>query len=98
MGVALAPTGDIYTDRSIRISQGGKMSERQNLPIAEIQARLDRKLKESEIEILEYWKGQIDRIAAMKPEGIGALQLQIRRIAEMMENRIKVLKRERLDR
>lgn len=74
------------------------MSERQNLPIAEIQARLDRKLKESEIEILEYWKGQIDRIAAMKPEGIGALQLQIRRIAEMMENRIKVLKRERLDR
>ncbi len=60
----------------------------------EIQARLDRKLKESEIDILEYWREQVERVAMMKPEGIAALQTQVRKIAEMMANRIRVLKRE----
>jgi hypothetical protein len=59
----------------------------------EIQTRMDRKLKESEIDILEYWKEQIDRVAAMKPEGIAALQMQVRKISEMMTNRIRILKR-----
>ena len=61
--------------------------------LKEIQARLDRKLKDSEIGILEYWKEQVDRVAAMKPEGIAALQTQVRKISEMMANRIRILKR-----
>lgn len=62
--------------------------------LKEIQTRFDRKLKESEIAILEYWKEQVDRVAVMKPEGIAALQMQVRRISEMMTNRIRILKRE----
>ncbi|MCL5808950.1 MAG: hypothetical protein M1418_10525 [Deltaproteobacteria bacterium] len=61
--------------------------------LKEIQTRLDRKLKESEIDILEYWKEQMDRVAAMKPEGIAALQMQVKKISEMMANRIRILKR-----
>jgi hypothetical protein len=60
----------------------------------EIQIRFDRKLKESEIAILEYWKEQVDRVAMMKPEGIAALQTQVRKISDMMVNRIRILKRE----
>jgi hypothetical protein len=60
----------------------------------DLQARLERKLKESEIEILEQWKGHLDRLAAMKPEGIAALQMHIRKVADMMGNRIKMLKRD----
>jgi hypothetical protein len=60
----------------------------------EIQARFDRKLKESEIAILEYWKEQVDRVVTMKPEGIAALQTQVRKISDMMVNRIRILKRE----
>ena len=62
--------------------------------LKEIQTRFDRKLKESEIAILEYWKEQVDRVAAMKPEGIAALQMQVRKISEMMTNRIRILKRQ----
>jgi len=62
--------------------------------LKEIQARLDRKLKESEIGVLEYWKEQLDKVAAMKPEGIAGLQMQVRKISEMMANRIRILKRE----
>ena len=61
--------------------------------LKEIQTRFERKLKESEITILEHWKEQVDRVAAMKPEGIAALQMQVRKISEMMANRIRILKR-----
>jgi hypothetical protein len=72
------------------------MAERdqQAVLLKEIQARLERKVKDNEVTLLEYWKEQVDRVAAMKPEGIAALQLQVRKISEMMANRIRILKRE----
>ena len=60
----------------------------------EIQTRFDKKVKENEITLLEHWKSHIDKILAMKPEGIASLQLQIKKISNMMENRIKILKKE----
>jgi len=68
--------------------------DQQAVLLKDIQARLERKVKDNEITLLEYWKEQIDRVAAMKPEGIAALQLQVRKISEMMANRIRILKRE----
>ena len=62
--------------------------------VKELQARFDRKLKENEISLLEYWKAQIDRLLSMKPEGISSLQSQIKRISDMMDNRIKMMKKE----
>jgi hypothetical protein len=60
----------------------------------EVQARFERKLKENEIDMLEQWKGQLDKLAVMKPEGIASLQIHIRKVVEMMGNRIKMLKRD----
>lgn len=68
--------------------------EQQAVLVKEIQARFDRKVRENEISLLEYWKEQVDRVAVLKPEGIAALQMQIRKISEMMANRIRTLKRE----
>jgi hypothetical protein len=62
--------------------------------LKEIQTRFDRKLRESEIDLLEHWKEQVDRVVLMKPEGIAALQQQVKKISEMMANRIRILKRE----
>jgi len=61
--------------------------------LKEIQAKFDRKMRENEIAVLEYWKEQLDRVVSMKPEGIASLQLHIKKIAEMMSNRVKILKR-----
>ena len=60
----------------------------------EVQSRFERKLKDNEITMLEQWKEQLDKLAVMKPEGIAALQLHIRKISDMMGNRIKMLKRD----
>ena len=62
--------------------------------LKEIQSRFEQKLKESEIELLEYWKEQVNRVAGTKPEGVAALQSQVKRISEMMANRIRILKRQ----
>jgi hypothetical protein len=62
--------------------------------IKEFQARFDKKLKENEISLLEYWKSQLDKVLSMKPEGIASLQLQIKRISDMMDNRMKTIKKE----
>jgi len=76
--------------------KGGIMAEReqQTAFLKEIQTRFDRKVRENEISLLEYWKEQVDRVAVFKPEGIAALQIQVRKISEMMANRIRTLKRE----
>jgi len=71
--------------------------DRNAVLIKEMQARIDRKLKEGEVEIVAYWKDQIDRISAVKPEGLAALQQQLKNISEMMSNRLRVLKRELRD-
>ncbi len=65
--------------------------------IKEFQARFDKKLKENEISMLEYWKSQLDKLLSMKPEGVASLQMQIKRISEMMDNRINIIKREQHD-
>jgi len=68
--------------------------DKQAFFIKELQARFDVKLKEQELSIVEYWKSHLDKILTMKPEGIASLQLQIKRISDMMTNRIKILKKE----
>jgi len=61
--------------------------------IKEMQTRFEKKVKENEISLLEYWKAHLDKLLSMKPEGVASLQLQIKKITDMMENRIKILKK-----
>jgi hypothetical protein len=62
--------------------------------VKEFQTRFDKKLKENEISMLEYWKSQLDKLLSMKPDGVASLQMQIKRISEMMDKRINMIKRE----
>ncbi len=61
--------------------------------LKEYQERFEKKLKENEIALLEHWRGQLDKIESSRPDSIASLQLQIKKISEMMANRIKVLKK-----
>ncbi len=61
--------------------------------IKEYQERFEKKLKENEIALLEHWKGQLDKIESSRPDSIASLQMQLRKMSEMLGNRIKVLKK-----
>jgi len=65
----------------------------QSALVKEFQAQFAKKVKESEIESLEYWKEQLDKLLLLKPEGVAALQTQVKKITNMMGTRINTLKR-----
>jgi hypothetical protein len=69
------------------------MSRDQEL-MREIQKKFEKKVRENEISVLEYWKEKLDRLAVMKPEGIASLQLEIKKVSSLMANRVKALKNE----
>jgi hypothetical protein len=64
-----------------------------NVFIKEFQERYEKKLREKEMEIIEHWKAQLDKIVAMRPDSISSLLLQLTKTVEMMNNRIRVLKK-----
>ncbi|MDZ4165934.1 MAG: hypothetical protein U1C55_12485 [Smithellaceae bacterium] len=61
--------------------------------VREVQNKYEKKLIEREMEVIAYWKEQLDRLAVMKPEGVASLQTHIRKLSEMMANRITTLKK-----
>ncbi len=63
--------------------------------LKEVQKKFDEKVRENEISVLEYWKDRLNRLIVMKPDGIASLQVEMRKLSEMMENRIKTLKRQK---
>jgi hypothetical protein len=68
------------------------VSEKDQAFLRDVQKKFDKKVRENEISVLEYWKERLDRIAAMKPEGIASLQLEIKKVSTMMANRVRTLK------
>ena len=38
--------------------------------LKEVQKKFEQKLREHEISVIEHWKERLDRLYAMKPEGI----------------------------
>jgi len=65
--------------------------------IKEMQNRFDKKLREHEITVIEHWRDQLTKVLSMKPEGVGALQVQIKKVSEMMNNRVMNIKRNQSD-
>lgn len=63
--------------------------------IKEYQERFEKKLKESEIAILEHWKAQLDKITGARHDSLASMQIQVKKTADMMANRINVIKKEK---
>jgi hypothetical protein len=62
--------------------------------LREFQKRFEKKVQENEISTIQYWKERLDKLIAMKPEGISSLQLEMKKLSTMMKNRIESLKKE----
>lgn len=70
------------------------MSDDQIALVKQFQAQFAKKVNDSERESLEYWKEQLDKLLTLKPEGVAALQSQIKKVSDMMGNRINTLKKQ----
>ncbi len=68
------------------------VSEKDQAFLREVQKKFEKKVRENEISVLEYWKEKLDKLAVMRPEGISSLQLEIKKVSAMMVTRIRTLK------
>ncbi len=62
--------------------------------LKEFQKKVEKKVRENEISVVQYWHERLSRLVSMKPDGIASIQLEIRKVYDMMENRIKTLKKD----
>ncbi|MBN2515636.1 MAG: hypothetical protein JXC33_06330 [Deltaproteobacteria bacterium] len=62
--------------------------------LREYQKKVESKMKEKEISVIQYWKDRLGNLISMKPDGIASLQLEMKKLSDMMENRIKTLKKD----
>lgn len=65
----------------------------QDVFIKEYQERFEKKTRENEIAALEHWKAQLDKIIALRPDSVASMQIQLSKLSDMMNNRIKMLKK-----
>ncbi|HPU28793.1 MAG TPA: hypothetical protein PLM71_00545 [Syntrophorhabdaceae bacterium] len=59
--------------------------------VRELRKKFELELNKKEIEILKYWRQEIENIYKKKYENIGALQIHLKELMERMTNRINLL-------
>ena len=57
-----------------------------------IKKKVEEEMAKKEIETILYWKGEIEKIFAKRPESLGTFQYEIQNFTQRMQNRVKVLK------
>jgi hypothetical protein len=87
------PAASFGIEKTEGQGKGMSQAERDAIMAREFQQRLEKKMRELELSQLEYWKAQLDLLLAARPEGVAALQSQIRKVADKMANRIQMLKK-----
>ena len=58
-----------------------------------IKKKVEEEMSRKEIETILYWKGEMEKILAKRPEkGPGTFRMEIQNFIQRMQNRIKMLK------
>ena len=57
-----------------------------------IKKRVEEEIARKEIETILYWKGEMEKILAKRPESLGTFRMEIQTFIQRMQNRIKMLK------
>jgi hypothetical protein len=73
--------------------KGGRAAMANQEFLRDFQEKVEKKLRENEIAVVQYWRERLGRAVSMKPDGIASLQMEIKRIYDMMEKRIQTLKK-----
>jgi hypothetical protein len=58
----------------------------------EIKKKVDEEMVKKEIETVLYWKGEMEKILAKRPESLATFQIEIQNFLQRMQNRARVLK------
>jgi len=54
--------------------------------------KIEEEMANKEIEVILYWKGEMEKVLARRHESLGTLQIETQNFIQRMQNRIRVLK------
>jgi hypothetical protein len=60
--------------------------------LREMRRKVEEEMAKKEFETILYWKGEMEKILAKRPESLGTFQIEMQNFTQRMQNRIKVLK------
>lgn len=60
--------------------------------IKQINQRLQEELSKKEIEVVQYWMSEVERILAKRHQDMASLQVDLRALDQKFQNRLKILK------
>lgn len=61
--------------------------------VEQMKKRVEKELAARETEVVSFWKQELDTILHKKPESLSAMQQDMQKLSERMENRLQILKR-----
>jgi len=61
--------------------------------IEQMQKKIEKQLIEKEIEVVEYWHGEIEKLLHKKTESLSALLQDLGNLSRKMKNRLDMAKR-----
>ena len=60
--------------------------------VKEMKKKVDEEMARKEIETVLYWRGEMEKILAKRPESLATLQIEIQNFLQRMQNRVRALK------
>jgi len=54
--------------------------------------KVEEEMLKKEIDTLLYWKGELEKLVAKRPESLATFQIEIQNFIQRMQNRIRVIK------
>ena len=64
--------------------------------IRQMNQRMQEELAKKEMEVVQYWLGEIQRVSDKRYQDLSGMQLDLKALVQKIQNRIKTLKSERL--
>ena len=61
--------------------------------VEQMQRKIEKQLVQKEIEVLEFWQEEVDKLLHKKYESLSALLQEFGELSKKMKNRLEVVKR-----
>jgi hypothetical protein len=60
--------------------------------LKKMRKKIEEEMANKEIEVILYWKREMEKILARRHESLGTLQIETQNFIQRMQNRIRILK------
>ena len=61
--------------------------------VEQMQRKIEKQLVQKEIEVLEFWQEEVDKLLHKKTESLSALLQEFGELSKKMKNRLEIVKR-----